>query len=689
MTALKRSERLIDTPQSVTALSGADLAKLNATQFSDFASSVPGLQFTTQGAGKSSISLRGVTAGQDVSQTVGIYVDEVPYGSSSAFTRGAQLALDVGLFDLDRIEVLRGPQGTLYGASSMGGVLKYVTNKPVLDGFEGRIQGGVSDTEDGGVNYNGAAVVNVPLVQDKVALRASGFYSWNGGYVDNVQTGQNDVDRGKIYGGRLDLLIKPVDNLSIRLTGFAQDVRRENALYSLYTLAGNPVDGTLDQRHPLAEPFRSNFRLVSGERDYDFGAAALTSVTSYQTGSARYVLDASSVYPLLLGGLVPGIAATQASFDIRTRKFTQEVRLASKPGTVEWLVGAFYTREISSNAQAVDALDANLALIPVDLAHVNLPSVYREYAFFGDLTWHLTDKFDMTGGVRYARNDQTFEQDATGLLVGPAPAAKSGAGVVTYLANARYRFSHNVTTYARFATGYRAGGPNFIAKDPVTGALLAPNSFKPDFLNSYEVGLKAETADRTFGIDGALFYIDWKDIQLPTAAGGVSVLTNASNARVKGAEVTLTARPDRGTTITGAFTYNDGYVTEDTPAIGARRGERLPNVPHFTASINADYVLNSSSLKPSVGASLRYVSDRTSSFDLNPGFPQYHLPDYVTVDLRAGFSAGPVDARLFVRNLFDVRGQLSADTTLSFLGGPAQVTILQPRTIGLSLSTRF
>ncbi|ALJ14549.1 TonB-dependent receptor [Sphingopyxis macrogoltabida] len=690
VTAQKRSERLLDTPQSVTALTGDDLAKLGATQFSDFAASVPGLQFTTQGPGKSSVSLRGVTTGADVIQTVGIYVDEVPYGSTSAFARGAQLALDVGLFDLDRVEVLRGPQGTLYGASSMGGVLKYVTSKPVLGGFEGRVQAGVSDTRYGGTNYNGAAVVNVPLAIDKAALRASAFYSRGGGYIDNLETGEKDVDRGKVYGGRLDLLLEPVDDLSIRLTGFAQNVRREGALYAHYTRAGDPVDGPLDQRHPLAEPFRSNFRLISGQVDYDFGAAALTSITSYQTGRAEYVLDASGLYPALLAPFVPGIAAAPVSFDLRTKKFTQEIRLASAPGTLEWLIGAFYTREKSANFQAVDALDANLDLLPgVDVAHVSLPSIYREYAFFGNLTWHLTDKFDVTGGLRYARNDQRYEQKASGLLIGSAPAVESGAGVVTYLANARYRFSRQVTAYARFATGYRAGGPNFVARDPDTGELLAPLSFKSDALDSYELGLKAETADRSFGADASIFLIDWKDIQLPTAAGGVSVLTNAGNARIKGAELTLTARPDRGTTITGAFTYNDGYVTGDTPAVGARKGERLPNVPHFTASINADHVETASALRPSIGASLRYVADRTSSFDLNGGFPQYAIPDYVTVDLRAGFSAGPVDAQLFVRNLFDVRGQLSAETSLSILDGPAQVTILQPRTIGLSLSSRF
>jgi outer membrane receptor protein involved in Fe transport len=691
VTAQKRAERLIETPQSVTAMSADDLAKLGADQFVDFANTVPGLQFTTQGAGSGQISMRGVTTGADVGPTVGIYVDEVPYGSSSSFANGVRRALDVGLFDIERVEVLRGPQGTLYGASSMGGVLKYVTRTPSLTDFGGSAQIGIADTRSGAMSYDGSAVLNAPIVDDKAAVRASGFYSRDGGYVDNPTTGERNVDSGKVYGGRVDLLAKPTDDLSVRLIGFAQNIRRDGGSYASISLAGVPIAGALDQVHPLAEPFRSNFRLVSGTVAYDLGGATLTSVTSYQTARTFAVTDGSAVYAPLLQFLfsIPA-EAVSVSEVARTRKFTEEVRLASSGDTpLEWLIGGFYTHENSLLHQVGAVFGANLAPLSVNIVDANIRSTYEEYAAFGDLTYHFTDKLDVTGGVRYARNNQKFEQDASGLLVTSGPLRTSHEDVVTYLANARYRFSRNVIAYARFATGYRPGGPNYLVLDPATGAPAAPATFKSDSLDSYEAGIKAETADRSFGIDLSGYFISWKDIQLLTAVAGVTTYVNAGGAHIKGVELALTARPSPKLVATGAFSYNDGFITDNNAALGAVAGERLPNTPHVTAALNLDYRLGDSSLQPRLGATLRYVSDRTASFDANMALPQYRLPSYTSVDLRAGVTAGPVDVQFYVRNLFDVRGQLSAQTVLSSFGGPAQVTILQPRTIGLKLSTAF
>lgn len=199
VTAQKKAERLLETPQSATAISGEDLARINAVQFRDFANSVPALSFTTAGPGQTQLTLRGVTAGNDIGPTVGVYVNDVPYGSSTAFTNASSLSLDAGLFDMDRIEVLRGPQGTLYGASTMGGLIKYVTAAPELDVLSGSAQAGVSDTRHGGISYNGTVAVNAPIVTDKIALRANGFYSHDGGFIDNLALGRKDVNRSRVY----------------------------------------------------------------------------------------------------------------------------------------------------------------------------------------------------------------------------------------------------------------------------------------------------------------------------------------------------------------------------------------------------------------------------------------------------------------------------------------------------------
>lgn len=690
VTAQKREERLLDTPQSVTAISADDLSKAGATQFRDFANSVPALTFTTSGAGQTQISLRGVTTGNDVGPTVGIYVDDVPYGSSSAFANAASLALDVGPFDVERIEVLRGPQGTLYGASTMGGLIKYVSARPSLGDFSGAVQLGMSDTHNGGTGYNAAASLNVPIAIDKAAIRASGFYTRDGGYIDNEALGQRDVNRARIYGGRLDLRIEPVEALSIHLTGFLQNIARDGSSIADFTLAGDPVEDALDQRRLYTEPFEQRFRLVAGTLSYDFGGTALTSISSYQTARTRYRSDLSSFYVPLFGSIGLPFSAIAIGQARDLDKFTQEIRLGSTgKAPLEWMIGGFYTHEKSGNEQLLLARDPSGQPSAINLATIAIPSRYREYAAFGNLTWHITDRFDVSGGLRYAANRQRFEQDGSGLLGTSVPRVTSKDDVVTYLANARYKLGERTTAYLRYATGYRPGGPNFVINDPATGLPTGPATFESDRLKSYEAGLKAETADRSFAVDVAGYHIDWSNIQVVTARAGGTIIANAGRARIDGAELSLTARPSPAVTITGAFAYQDARLAEADADLGAAKGERLPDVPRFTAAVDFDYRIAETGIRPTVGAALRFVSDRRASFDASASFPQYKLPDYATVDLRAGASFGRVDTRIFVRNLFDVRGQLSAQTLLSVLGGPAQVSILQPRTIGISASTRF
>lgn len=691
VTAERREQRLIDVPQSISAVTSDDLARLNATQLRDYANTIPALTISSSGgAGQNQLTIRGVTSGSDVSSTVGVYVDDVPYGGSTVFSLSSSLALDAGLFDLDRIEVLRGPQGTLYGASSMGGLLKYVTRQPRLGAFEAVGQGGVSFTRHGGTNYNVAAALNAPIVEDKLAVRASGFFSHDGGYVDNVTLDEEHVGRADIYGGRLDLLFKPTDALSVSLSAFAQNIRRDGTSQVDLTLSGEPVDGDLDQRRVLREPFSQNFRVVSGTIGYEFGSATLTSITSYQTNDVSFRTDGSPLYVPLFNSIGLPIASLAVDGGVSTDKFTQEVRIASSGGgVVEWILGGFYTNEDSVAPTSLVAYNADGSLFPVDIATVDLPSTYEEIAGFGNVTIHLSDRFDVTGGIRYAHNRQTYAQEGTGILAANVPTVRSKEGVTTYLANARYRFSDHATLYARFATGYRPGGPNVVTFDPVSGDPLGPATFNSDSLYSYELGFKGETADRTFGIDIAGYHLDWKDMLISGVRNGLNTFVNSNGAKIDGAELTLTARPSRSLTFSGAFAYQDARLAEASPDLGGRKGERLPNVPDFSAALNADYRSLSAGLAPTVGATLRFMSDRTAAFDGNPNLPQYDLGDYVTVDLRAGATFGPVSAQLFVRNLFDDRGAISAYTPLAVLGGPARVSVVQPRTIGLSATTRF
>lgn len=690
VTAQKYKQRLIDTPESVSVVSSEDLAKMGATQFSDFANTVPGLSFTTGGAGLNQVTLRGITTGFNISQTVGIYVDDVPIGKTGAFAQQGQMSFDTGLFDLDRIEVLRGPQGTLYGASTMGGVIKYVTKEPNTHVSSVDTETGVSTIDHGGISYDENVAVNAPLVEDKAALRMSGYYSHDGGYIDNVALGLNDVNRSHIYGGRLDLLFTPTEKLSIRVSGFMQNIARDGEADADYLPNGTPEYGSLDQYRFLREPFVQEFRLFSGTVKYDFGPASLTSITSYQTMQTSTAYDYSRIYvPLLNPIFGTDYSAIGDAQQAGYNSFVQEVRLASDAGhRLQWLIGGYFTNQTANNHQESVALGPQYQPAPNnDFFDFRTPSTYREYAAFGDLTYHLTDRFELSGGARLSKNEQSATQIGGGLLIGSTPTRSSSDRVATYLADARYKFGQHVVGYVRYATGFRPGGPNFVVNNPATGKPLAPPTFAPDRLASYEGGIKAETADRRFSIDVDGYYIDWMNIQIPVSANGIVVYGNdPGGATVRGSELTLKAKPVQQLMLTGAFAYQDAQLSQANAFIGGAKGEQLPDVPHFTAALNADYMIPVGDLLPTVGATFRYVGHRTGSFNMSTT-PQYQLPAYSALDLRVGVILRSIDLQLYVHNVTNELGQLAA-YPFAYRGDP-QPAIMQPRTVGISVTKHF
>lgn len=689
VTAQKFEQKLSETPLSVTAISASNLEALAATQFRDFAGTVPGLTFTTSGVGSTQVNLRGITTGNNISPTVGIYVDEVPYGSSTPFASGAQLALDVGLFDVSRIEILRGPQGTLYGASTMGGLLKYVSVLPDVSEFGATARAGVVSTEGGGVGYDAAAAINAPLADDKAAIRVSGFYTHDDGYIDNLALGRDDVNQSNVYGGRADLLVKPADRLSLRLAAFAQNIERDGTAAADFGFAsGKPIDGDLDQRRLRAEPFEQEFRLVSGTLDYEFENAALTAISSYQTVRSHAITDVSAFFVPALAGSGIVLGSIEVEKENETDKFTQEVRLSGVGTLLDWSIGGFYTDEDSNQFQTLNSSLPNGAVFPVNLLTVNLPSTYQEYAGFGTLTWHLTQKLDLSGGLRYAHNSQDFEQIGSGPLVFSVPKRSETDSIVTYQATIRYLASETFMPYLRYATGYRPGGPNAVIND-LSGQPLADPTFIADKLRSYEGGIKASSADRRFSVDAAVYFIEWDDLQINAVRNGLGVVDNAAAAQSKGAELTLTFAPTRQLTLVGAFGYTDAELSEDAPDLGGVDGDRLPDTPEFTGSLSGDYSFDLAGRDAFFGTTVRHVTDRVSSYDASAGSPQYDLPEYTTVDLRTGLQLGAARLQFYVKNAFDERGKLSATTAFSALGGPVWVSLVQPRTVGFNLITEF
>lgn len=714
ITAEKRPQLLINVPQSVSVVSGSTLEAQHATNFQDYLKLVPGLQLNQDTPGEGRLIIRGVNTG-GVASTVSVYVDESPFGSSSGLVNGAVLAGDFDTFDLNRIEVLRGPQGTLYGASSLSGVLRFVTNDPSTGGFDWRGRAGVEDVASGGIGYSADAMVNVPLGTN-VAFRASGNFRKDAGFIDSIGTGGSDraknINDDRVYGGRASLLFKPSDAATIKLTALAQNIDADEP--SL--IEADPV--TLKPLHGLSEsqfvPQISNlhYRLYNATGIFDLGFANLTSSTSYSKQDQDLRNDLTVA---LSGALAPLLGPNEFIEPQKTdlSKFTQELRLSGQTHFADWLVGGFYTHESGLIAQDLVALQpGTLTPIPVPaffgsptLGHLELHSKYKEIAGFADTTLHLTDQFDLQLGGRYSKNNQSATQFSEGALVG-APTTVSNSSsehVFTYSVAPKFKINPNTTLYARIAKGFRPGGPNVIAP---SAPPEVPRTFHSDSVTSYEAGVKAQTADHRFSIDAAAFHINWKDIQLFTVvivddpvthqpiAFGVNI--NGSGAKSDGVEFTGTARPLPGLDLSLNGAYTNSRLTADTPAaVGGLKGNQLPFTPKLSVALNADYHWF---LRPGtrahVGGSVRHLSGQTGPYDLafvlTRGH-QRHIDPYSVIDLNAGVDFGRFDIEAYVKNLGNSRGitSVAGTTTPLFPNGAIGTGIIRPRTIGLSLGINY
>lgn len=694
VTATRRREPAREVPMQINVVSAEELQKGGAKTMSDFLSSEPGVDLNTAGgSGSGQISMRGVTTGEQTGPTVGVYVDDVAFGGSTVFSQGATFALDMSLLDLNHIEILRGPQGTLYGAGAMGGLLKYVTNEPDSGEFSGRASAGLSVTKHGGVNNSANAVLNLPLKTDVAAARISMFSQHDAGYVDAVgpQAGSR-IDRGDTYGARASFLLTPTNQLTLRLTALTQNINRNAPNYVAYGKNGQPVDGDLTTRLFTTEPFHQNVQLYSAGVEYEFGWARANSITSYQSMRSDAPQDLSVVYVPLLNGIGLNVSSVAAKNVATTNKFTQEFRLTS-PGnrTLEWLAGVFYTRERSDASQGLITTLPNGTVGP-NLSALEAPSTYSEYAAYGDLTYHLTPRLSLTGGLRVARNTQEYQQTTFGALAGPTQTitAPSSDTSKTYMLTANYALTKDSNVYLRAASGYRPGGPNALLVDPVTGLPSSGNpTFRPDTLWTYEAGYKADLLDKRMSVAMTVYDIEWKNIQQFGAVNGVNQVLNAGDARIRGLELSSAFRPNRHWNLGLSVSLIDAKLTTGNVNTGTNAGDPLPNSARVAATLSASYVFAVNGYPAYAGVSQRFVGSRHAGFGSNTGRPDYPLPGYAMTDLQAGLDFKKFSLAFYVRNLFDRRALLAAGTSLVPMGGPALVSVAQPRTIGATLTVPF
>ena len=705
VTAQKRAQTVIDVPLSISVVSGAALEQQQATNFQDYLKLVPGLQLdqSTPGAGR--LILRGVNAG-GVASTVSTYVDESPFGSSTGLVNGGVLAGDFDTFDLQRIEVLRGPQGTLYGASSEGGVLKFVTNAPDLTKLSVRGRAGVEAVKGGDTSYYGNAVVNVPLAAT-FAVRATGFYRHDGGFIDSIGTGgsavKNNINGDRAYGGRVQALFEPSPTFSVRASALFQNIEAkapstvESDPATLATLYGRPTQSQ------FVPPFTNvDYRLYNITGHLDLGFVDVTSVTTYATQHQTLRTDAS----FNLSPLIAAVFGTPNQLYLAQRtnddKFTQELRLSKSLSFVDLVGGAYYTHEKGLLHQEYVAV-VPFTLTPITtlplLARVDLASRYEEIAGFGNATVHLGHRIDVDLGGRYSHNAQIANQANDGALAGgPStyPTSHSTEGVWTYSVAPKFKISPDASIYARVAKGFRPGGPNAL---PPTAGPSVPQTFQSDTVTSYEVGLKAETPSRTFSIDADVFYLDWNNIQLLAVVNNFGVNTNAGLARSDGVELTATVRPIPGLdlSVNGAYTHAR-LATDTSPLVGGRAGDALPFTPKYSVNLNGDYTWSiGDTLKPYIGASSRFLSKQPGAFDATfraTNGQQRQLPSYTVVDLRAGVDFGRYSLEAYAKNVGDAAGKTSTGATTANgfpvnPNGAISTGIIRPRTVGVALTAAF
>lgn len=679
VTAQKREERLRDVPQSITAITDETLERLQANDFGDYSGQVPGLAVTGGQAGNSRVTLRGLNTG-GVASTVGIYVDETPFGSSTSLANAAVLALDLDPYDVARIEVLRGPQGTLYGANTLGGILKFVTAAPESGEFFGRASGTVEATEGGDSSWATRAMVNIPL-GDQAALRLSALRRSEGGYVDDPNRGVEDVNGVETTGWRAAFLLNATEDLTIRLSAQQQDIESEGTDTVAYFQTLDPVAGDTDQFSPFSVSSDVTYRILNGTIDWDLGGVSLISSTSYSELEQAHLEDGTLAFGL----------PSFLDEDIPQDKFTQEVRLASNgEGALEWLIGAFYTNE---NALLDQEIFFGTPPGTVSGLTATIDSEYTERAVFGGVTYHFTPQFDVAVGARYAENEQRMTQGGTAVSNG---GETSSDDAITYSIAPRWRPNDRTTVYARIASGYRPGGPNILGAPSVI-----PTTFDPDETVNYEVGVKTDLIDGILRLDAAAFHIEWSDIQLLVFDGAVSGNANGGGAESQGVEWAATFTPSDALTIAWSGAYTDTQLTDDTDPIvvGGAAGDPLPYAPEWASTVDVSYewpVFGDALAY--VGGAWRYVGEQSTGFPGVGGFlygaDQIELPSYNLLDLRAGVDFEAFTVALFAKNVTDERAITQfggfGETLPDVLGEPnGGAVLVRPRTVGVSLTANF
>lgn len=704
VTASRREQSLQDTPLAVTAVDPQELARAGLNRLREVVEVTPGVHYAGGGlANGNTITMRGV-AQTGRATTVGIYVDDVPIGSSNSFAAGPTLHFDAVQGDVERIELVRGPQGTLYGSSSMGGVVRYISRDPSTSSFEGNLGVNFSQVEEGDSSQTYTGRIGIPIVEGRLGLSVAGFQEEFGGFIDRIAASPTgaaqNVDSYDRSGLSVRLVARPTQNLSGSLMFMEASLESQGA--NSVALTGPPfvlANGAFNTDEGGMQ-LTDDFDLYAGTINYDFGWAELVSSSSWQRRDVANASDLVATFGSLidlLSGEAPG-TTTSAFFTGRTLtdRFVQEVRVASPASDrFEWTVGAIYSKEESSNIQSLLGNPGNFLALDVDLG-----SELTETAVFGQMTFYLSPEFDVAVGARRAQIESSVAlTDGPGLIVANLPETTDEDTVDTYSVTARYRPNPDLSLYARAASGYRPQNANLPLLSG--GVNVAPLIIATDTLWSFEVGAKGNLVDGLLRYDLAGWYNDWKDPQAVTFVNAATTGGNAnSDITAYGFEGAVTLTPTDGVSIIAGVGYAHSTLDNDeTSALGALEGENLAMLPEWTASIRANYDFSiAANWDGFITGAVRYVGERDTGYDggvgaggvvIVPRIANFTLEAFTVANLAGGVRSGPVTATIYINNLFDEYAFTGGSARPIVGGVRAVANVLQPRTIGATLSYSF
>jgi iron complex outermembrane recepter protein len=730
VTATRNSEAISKVPLSISAFSQEKMDTLGVKTIADIAALTPGVTFTQRKA----VAIRGIVSNAGAG-TTGIYIDETPIQiyNAGAFVTDAVPAL----FDLDRVEVLRGPQGTLFGSGSMGGTVRYITPQPNLSEYSVYARGEASFVDNGGPSFEGGVAVGGPISQDKLGFRASGYYRRDGGWIDRVDrsTGavaDKEANWGESYALRAALTWQPVNGVEFTPAVFHQ-YRYNNASQGFPITTG---DGTSASWEGFSNPdkgiFRSGARIPTPGRDrstlyslttkIDVGTAQLIGSTAYYNRKNHNITDSSTYDSFFLGATItptsvniPGFGDWDSYDEIYStqKSFSQEVRIQSgRDQPLRWVAGVFYEHNKQFNTESfhtpsLDALMGTPSTVRGDLGFFGqIASKNTQIAGFAQVDFDVTEQITLTAGIRKAQLKYSFDGENDGFYNGGFTSANGSTkdSPWTPKFGAQFKADDNNLFYANVAKGFRTGGANAPIANTVCGGDLnaigfsaAPATYNSDSVWNYEVGAKNKLFGNKLQISSSAFRVDWSQIQsrvfLPC---GFFIVGNLGKAKSQGFDIQLSGRVADGVTLGANVGYNDAKYMQTlaTSVPGTNlvtKGDKLPISP-WTATVTGDFDFDLAGKSSYVHAEYRYQSGYPNLIEQNPANAGTFNPDYYDrpatnlVYLRAGMRFDTVDVSVFANNLLNsstTTGRASDNGTPLFI-----INNVQPRVVGVTITYR-